>query len=318
MSPILLALAAFLAAFGTVALVLVWAPSTRPQRARRLAAVADAQPAAPEAPTAQIPGRPDVIPWLTRLLSGTRIQRGLQAQIIQAGLLLRPAELLVLMGAGAAIGAVAGSVVLQLIGAAAGAVVLGISPWAYIKLRQGIRKKRLMMQLPDALDLICSSLRAGYGFVQAMSNVADQMAPPVSDEARRLADEVGLGLSLDAALQRMMERTGTHDFELICSAVQIQTRTGGNLAEVLGNLSGVIRDRIRLAGEISALTAEGRLSGGILLALPFVFAGILHHLSPGYLTPLLAEPLGHILLGVGVVLMALGVIVINKLLTIDL
>lgn len=318
MWPLLLALVAFVATFSTVAFLLAWAPGARPQRARRLAAVVDARLAEPKMPAGHITGRPDVIPWLTRLLSETRIQRSLQAQIIQAGLLLRPAELLVLMGLGAAVGVTAGSVAFELIGAVAGAIVLGVAPWAYIKVRQGIRKKRLMLQLPDALDLICSSLRAGYGFVQAMGNVASQMTPPVSDEARRLGEEVGLGLSLDAALQRMMERTGSHDFELMCSAVQIQTRTGGNLAEVLGNLSEVIRARIQLAGEIAALTAEGRLSGSILLALPFVFAGILSYLSPGYLDPLFNESLGHILLGAGIALMAVGVIAIHKLLSIEL
>ncbi|MFQ6132021.1 MAG: type II secretion system F family protein, partial [Armatimonadota bacterium] len=196
--------------------------------------------------------------------------------------------------------------------------VLGLAPWGYLKARQARRKKGLTQQLPDALDLICASLRAGYGFVQAVGTVAREMAPPLRDEARRLADEVRLGLSLDAALQRMMERTGTHDFELMCSAVQIQTRTGGNLAEVLGNLSQVIRARIRLAGEIAALTAEGRLSAGILLALPLVFAGILSYLSPGYLRPLVLEPFGQVLLAAGAVLMALGAVLIHKMLQVDL
>jgi tight adherence protein B len=316
--PILLALMAFAAAFSTVAFLLVWAPGARPRGARSLAAVMGGDAGAVEAPSVQISGRPDIMPWLTRLLSGTRMQRGLQAQIIQAGLLLRPAELLVLMGLGAVVGLLAGYVIYEILGAAVGVPIIGITPWSYVKVRQGIRKKKLMMQLPDALDLICSSLRSGYGFVQSMSNVATQMAPPVSDEARRLADEVALGLSLDAALQRMTERTGTHDFELMCAAVQIQTRTGGNLAELLGNLSGVIRSRIHLAGEVAALTAEGRLSGGILLALPFAFGFMLNYLSPGYLDPLFTEPLGKIILGTGVVLMAVGVFVIHKLLSIEL
>ncbi len=318
MAPWLLAIVAFVATFGAVAVLLVWSPSIGPQRARALAAVIDMEPVVVDIPEGQVGARPDVIPWLTRLLSGTRIQRSLQAQIIQAGLLLRPAELLALTGLGAAVGSIAGHMLYEMIGSATGALVLGLAPWAYIKVRQGIRKKTLMLQLPDALDLICSSLRAGYGFVQAVGNVADQMRAPMRDEARRLVDEVRLGLSLDVALQRMIERTGTHDFELMCSAVQIQTRTGGNLTEVLGNLSEVIRDRIRLAGEIAALTAEGRLSAMILLALPFVFAGLLSYLSPGYLTPLFTEPLGHIILGAGAVLMAMGVVVIHKLLSIDL
>lgn len=317
MKAILPALLAFAVTFALLALLLFRAAGRR-TGARRLAAVAETQPQQPGAPTEHVVGRPDVIPWVTRLLSGTRMQRWLQTQIIQAGMLLRPSELLVVMALAAGVGGLAGFVFGQWTGAALGGFVLGLAPWGYLKARQARRKKGLTQQLPDALDLICASLRAGYGFVQAVGTVAREMAPPLRDEARRLADEVRLGLSLDAALQRMMERTGTHDFELMCSAVQIQTRTGGNLAEVLGNLSQVIRARIRLAGEIAALTAEGRLSAGILLALPLVFAGILSYLSPGYLRPLVLEPFGQVLLAAGAVLMALGAVLIHKMLQVDL
>ncbi len=317
MQAILPAVLVFAVTFAILAIALSRAAGGR-SGARRLAAVTKARPQQPAAPSEPIAGRPDVIPWVTRLLSGTRMQRWLQTQIIQAGLLLRPSELLVLVGLGACVGGLGGFVFGQAVWAAPGALLLGSAPWVYIKIQQARRKKRLTQQLPDALDLMCASLRAGYGFVQALGTVANEMASPLRDEARRLVDEVRLGLSIEAALQRMIERTGTPDFELMCSAVQIQTRTGGNLAEVLGNLSEVIRARVRLAGEVAALTAEGRLSAVILLALPFAFAGILSYLSPGYLRPLLIEPLGQILLGTGSVLMGVGAVLIHRMLQLDL
>ncbi len=317
MLPVLLAICAFVVTFAVLGVLLMRAGGGTRGRLRRLATVLQPGPAGTEALAPDMAAQRDLIPWLTRWLSGTDLQRHLQAEIIRAGLLLRPAELLGLISGGVIVGAAGGFALSRLLGAAMGGLVLGIAPWVYLKLLQARRKRRLMLQLPDALDLICASVRTGYGFVQAMGTVADQMTPPIRNEARRLVDEVGLGLPLDVALQRMMERTDQHDVEILCSAVQIQTRTGGNLAEVLSNLSGVIRGRIQLAGEIAALTAEGRLSAFVLLGLPFAMAAALSYMSPGWLRPLFADGLGRLMLGGGAVAVVTGIIWMRKLLTVD-
>jgi len=124
-------------------------------------------------------------------------------------------------------------------------------------------------------------------------------------------------VSLEAALDHLVARTANYDLELIVSAVQTQLSLGGNLAEILGNIAEMIRERVRLSGEISAATAEGRMSAGILLAMPFGVAILISIVSPAYLAPLFAKPLGWAMLGGGALLMLLGTITIKKMMDID-
>ncbi len=262
--------------------------------------------------------RPDVMPALTRLLSRARIDRGIQVSIVRAGLLLRPSELILMSVMGATVGALIGCLVLGVVGFFLGGAALGLAPWAMVAWRKSARNRALMVQLPDALDLMCSSLRAGHGISQALKTAAEQTAPPFSEEAARVVAELGLGFSLHQALSRLVERTDQADVELMCTAVQIQTRTGGNLAEVLANIAAVIRERIELHGEVRALTAEGRLSGVILTLLPPIMAVVLSIRKPGWLDPLVTDPVGRGILTLGVVLLLLGILAINRMLKVDI
>lgn len=262
--------------------------------------------------------RPDVMPALTRLLSRARLDRSMQVDIVRAGLLLRPSELIVMSLAAAAVGALVGYLVVGALGLLVGGAALGAAPWAMVVMRKGARSRALMLQLPDALDLICSSLRAGHGVSQALKTAAEQSPPPFSQEAARLVAELGLGFSLHQALARMVERTDQSDVELMCTAVQIQTRTGGNLAEVLANIAAVIRERIELHGEVRALTAEGRLSGLILTLLPPIMAVVLSIRKPGWLNPLVTDPIGRGILTLGVILLLLGILATNRMLKVDI
>jgi tight adherence protein B len=262
--------------------------------------------------------RPDILPALTRLLSQARVDRSIQISIVRAGLLLRPSELIVMSLAAAAVGAFVGYLVVGILGFLIGAAVLGALPWAMVAARRSARSRALMLQLPDALDLVCSSLRAGHGVSQALKTAAEQTPPPFCQEAARVVAELGLGFSLNQALGRMVERTGQADVELMCTAVQIQTRTGGNLAEVLANIAAVIRERIELHGEVRALTAEGRLSGVILTLLPPVMAVVLSIRKPGWLDPLVTDPIGRGILTLGVILLLTGILVTNKMLKVDI
>lgn len=268
--------------------------------------------------TLDMGARPDPVPILSRLLARMQVNRDLQVAIVRAGWPLRPAELVTISLLGAAIGWTVGYLVYGGVGAAAGALLLTASPWVLLSGAQARRQRALMLQLPDTIDLICASLRAGHGFAAALKNVREQGRPPLAVEAGRVVDELGLGLSLGQALDRMMMRTGQDDIALVCTAVQVQTRTGGNLAEVLATLGDVIRERIQLAGEISALAAEGQLSAMVLIALPPIMAVVLHSMSPGWLDPLVTDPLGNLMLGAGVLAFLIGIYLMHRLVQIDL
>jgi tight adherence protein B len=191
-------------------------------------------------------------------------------------------------------------------------------PYAYMTNKQGQRQRRISTQIPDTLDLLASSLRSGHSFLRGLQVVCTQMSPPITEEMERVVDEVRLGQSLEIALDHVLERTGNYDLELIISAVQTQLSIGGNLAEILDNISGMIRERVRLAGEIAAATAEGRFSALILGSMPFALALLINVVSPGYLSPLFQSNFGLMLLGAAGGMMLTGILIIKKMLNIDL
>ena len=262
---------------------------------------------------------PDPAPLLTGILQRSEIGRKLQAELLRGGLLLRPSEFLIIT----AICAVTGFVVGWQLGHhwAFGVGLAGLgafAPHMHMKSKQGQRQRRISNQLPDALDLLASSLRSGHSFLRGLQVVVTQMAPPITEEFERAIDEVRLGQTLENALQHIVDRTANYDLELVISAVQTQLSIGGNLAEIMDNISSMIRERVRLAGEIAAATAEGRLSAAILGGMPFGMAFLINVVSPGYISPLFHSTLGLMLLGVAGGMMLTGVLIIKKMLEIDL
>ena len=181
------------------------------------------------------------------------------------------------------------------------------------------RKKRirvLVEQLPDVFDLMGQALRAGHALAGAIQLISQQMPEPVSKEFARVFQEQNLGIKIEDALKNMAKRVGLMDVRFFVTAVLIQRQTGGDLAEVLDNISGVIRDRIKLFGLVKALTAEGRLSGWVLLALPMVVFVMELVVNPKYANVLLDEPLGqYMLMGAGVA-QILGLLMIQKIVNI--
>jgi len=187
-----------------------------------------------------------------------------------------------------------------------------------LKTRQSSRAKALTAQIPEVMNMLASALRSGFSFLRGLQLVASQMHPPISEEFSQIVEEVQFGASVSDALDNLINRTQDYDLELVTSAVQTQLEIGGNLAEILDNIGGMIRERVKLSGEIAAATTEGRMSAGILLALPFGIAFMMNITNPGYMDPLFTEKLGHILLLIGLVLMGMGAIIIKKLVTIDI
>lgn len=191
------------------------------------------------------------------------------------------------------------------------------APRAYAGIRRGRRLKAFNQQLGDTINLLVNSIRAGYSILQAMRAVADEMPEPVSTEFGRVVQEVQLGIPLEDALAHMLRRVPSDDLDMMITAVNIQREVGGNLAEVLESISFTIRERIRIKGEIKALSAQSRISGYMVALVPVVLAAVIYLISPEFMGLLFEHTCGHIMLGVAAVGIGAGFFVINKIVDIE-
>lgn len=202
-----------------------------------------------------------------------------------------------------------------LTGAVAGAV-LGAVPLMYLYFQRGRRVAKMERQLPDALDLMTRALRAGHAFSSALKMAGEELPDPLASEFRIVHDEVNFGVSLEQALTHLSERVPLTDLRYFVVAVLIQRDSGGNLTEILANLSKLIRERLKLFGKIRVLSAEGRMSAWILGLMPFVLGGILALANPIFMTPLWTDPIGISMLKVMLTLMLIGAFVLRKIIRI--
>lgn len=190
-----------------------------------------------------------------------------------------------------------------------GASVMGL-PLMWINFRRNRRMSKLENQLPDVFEMMSQALRAGHSLAGAIQLIHEQMPAPVATEFAQVYHEQNLGIKVEEALQAMADRVDSLDVRFFVTAVKIQRQTGGDLAEVLDNISGVIRERIELKGLVRGLTAEGRLSGWVLFSLPaVVFVGSLY-MNPDYGMVLIEDPTGQMMLmgAVGMQLMGIAMI----------
>lgn len=187
------------------------------------------------------------------------------------------------------------------------------APRVWLGTRQAARLKAFNNQLVDMLSLLANSLKVGYGLGQAIDNTAKELSSPMSDELNKVTREINLGVNPETALSNFMHRMHSYDLELIVTSMLIQRRTGGNLAEVLENIADTIRDRLKIYGEIQTLTAEGRLSGYILAALPFALMLILQLINNNYLNDMISTGIGRVLLGGALLMIGVGFLVIRRL-----
>ncbi|MBN1921393.1 MAG: type II secretion system F family protein [Anaerolineae bacterium] len=196
--------------------------------------------------------------------------------------------------------------------------LLGLfGPRIYIKQRQSSRLKAFDGQLGDGLNLMVNSLRAGYSTLQAMDVISKEMPEPIAKEFGRVVMELQLGIDFDTAMQNLMRRMPSPDLDLMITAMSVQREVGGNLAEVLDAISFTIRERVRIKGEIKVLVSQGRFTGYLLTVLPFALAGFLYMYNPDFIGPMFQDPCGWIMIGVSLVLIALGYFVINKIISIE-
>ncbi|MGI6488873.1 MAG: secretion system protein [Syntrophomonadaceae bacterium] len=196
-------------------------------------------------------------------------------------------------------------------------LICSAGPRFYVRHKKNDKLKKLNQQLSDALVIMANGMRAGFGFQQAMDTVTKELPPPIANEFAWTLREIQLGSSTEEALQNMSERVKSDDLDMIVTAVLIQRQVGGNLAQILDNISRTIRDRTRIKGEIKTLTAQGRLSGLIIGLLPVALLFILLIINPDYMNSLLQEDYGFILLGAAALSELLGLMIINKIVDID-
>ena len=189
-------------------------------------------------------------------------------------------------------------------------------PFLHIAIKRRKRLLKFNSQLPDTLDLLSRSLAVGHAFSEALHQVASEMPDPIATEFRVTFEEQKLGLSTKVALDRMVDRVPLPDLRLCIVAIHIQRETGGNLAEILERVANTIRDRFKLMEDFRTMTTSSRASAWILCGLPFALVFLLSTINPDYMSKLIWDPRGHIVIFVAVVLQLIGMLLIKKILAI--
>ncbi|HXY15682.1 MAG TPA: type II secretion system F family protein [Terriglobales bacterium] len=264
------------------------------------------------------------IPALDSLLRRSERMANFQNFLEQANLRVRAGNLLIYCVISAVL---AGGVGLMLAGSLppdqaflfvmVGAIVGGLIPFSYASYRRTKRFQKFEELFPDAIDTLARAVRAGHAFTTALELIANEIAEPVAGEFRMLFEEQKFGLPVRDALMNLTERMPLVDVKFFVTAVMLQRETGGNLAEILDNLSYVIRERFKIMRQVRVYTAQGRLTMALLMGLPPVIVVVMLMTSPAFIRPLFADPIGHTLIVSGIVLQTLGYFVIRKVIRIQ-
>lgn len=186
-------------------------------------------------------------------------------------------------------------------------------PWCYVQWQRRKRLRKMETQLPEALDLIGRALRAGHALPSALKMAGEEMSEPVAAEFRTMHDEINFGVSMQQALGNLGERVPITDMRYFVVALLIQREAGGNLTEVLDNLSKLIRNRLKFHARVRVLTTEGRMSAWVLGVLPFALAGLLNIANPEFISVLWTDPAGIKITNVVLTMMAIGALWLYKL-----
>lgn len=283
------------------------------QRLQVLAAGAAANPEASILKQRMLSG----VPRLQRLVLSLPRVHGLDRMIEQSGMRITVTRLIVASLGLPLLPLAAGlALPVPLLGVVAAALVMALLPLLYVMSRRAKRLARVDRQLPDALDLICRALRAGHAFSAGLQMVGEEMADPIGSEFRMTHEEINFGVSLQQALMNLAARIPSTDVRYFVIAVLIQRDSGGNLTEVLGNLSALIRERFKLFEKVRVLAAEGRLSAWILGLLPFALAGVINVINPSFMQVLWTDPWGMRMIGMALTCEALGVLWMRQIIRI--
>jgi len=254
------------------------------------------------------------IPFINRALRSANWARKLDLLLLRADIKMRVGSFVALMlviGLGSAL-FVDFLLARPLVGLGIG-LFLGMVPLFYARHRKQARTLKFEEQFPDSLDMLTSALRAGLALTGAIQIVAEEAPDPVGKEFRVLFEENRLGVDMKHAVKMMAERVDSTEARLFATALILQRETGGNLAEILDGTAAVIRDRFRILRDVRTMTAQGRLSGAILMLLPMAMAGIIFVLAPEYLGSLAKDPQGKYLIPIAVVLQVVGFLIMRRI-----
>jgi tight adherence protein B len=307
---------------GGVYWLVTWLPAarTRERIDRRIAEVAH--------PLAEQSGGGDallvkgqvkgVLPTVDRAMAQTPAGVSLAALIEQAGVKMGVSTLLLLAAFSTIVGAFLLATVFRASWGLLPGAIAGLAlPYVVLRKKRTYRMRRFEEQFPEALDLLSRAIRAGHAFTTAMGMVADDAPDPIGPEFRKTFDEQNFGLPLKDALLNMCERVPLMDVRFFVTAVLIQRETGGNLSEILDNLSHVVRERFKILRQVRVYTAHGRLTGWVLMALPASLAVALSFINPDHIDLLFKEQMGRMMILAAIVMQTVGYVWIQKVIKIE-
>jgi len=261
--------------------------------------------------------------FLNRMIEGTDYFDSISRNLARADIKFRPAEFITIMVISAVgmfiVGLVLGG------GMIAFGILMGVVgffiPNMYVRVAQGQRLKKFDRQLGDMLNLMVNGLRAGYSTLQAMEAVSKELPTPISTEFRRVVQEMQLGISMEEALNHLLRRNDSDDLDLVITAINVQREVGGNLAEILDTISYTIRERVRIKGEIQALTAQGQATAWVIAALPIVLVLLLFVVNRDYIMQFFypeTRACGIPLLVLAGIMIVTGFLITQKIVKIDI
>ena len=262
------------------------------------------------------------IPAFDQLLKRSQRVTQLQDMISQADMQYRVGNFLVICGVS---GLLLGAILFIWSRSSQYAPILGwvglilgfVMPYGYLSYRRTQRFDKFEELFPEAIDTLSRAVRAGHAFTTALELIANEVSEPVAGEFRKLFEEQKFGLPVRDALLNMVDRVPLVDVKFFVTAVMLQRETGGNLAEILDNLSYVIRERFKVLRQVRVYTAQGRLTMMLLMGLPPVIVTVMWLMNPQFIMPLFTDPIGHVLLVAGLTLQTIGYFVIRKVIRIQ-
>ena len=300
-----------------------WLFDRRNSRARiikdRLAAERKAPERAPEEELALLRDEQlSQIPALDTFLRRSTRVSDLQKMLAQADVSLRVTNFLGISALTGVAATIIAYVLSKRVEVAWVALLVGfVLPYSYASIRRNKRFEKFEELFPEAIDTLARAVRAGHAFTTALEMITAEVSEPVSGEFRQLYEEQKFGMPVRDALLNLTDRMPLVDVKFFVTAVMLQRETGGNLAEILDNLSYVIRERFKIQRQVRVYTAQGRLTMALLMGMPPIIVTTMLLLNPSFIRPLFSDPIGHFLLVAGITLQTIGYFVIRKIIRIQ-